>query len=149
MKMLVAATAIMALLATPALADGDTFTVRLDGADAFETKQLCSGPDGQDIACGTLSTAALRAIIEHGKLACDITDWSYERPVMKCSVTLDVSCELVRTGWAMVDPRYSKRCSAAEAEARNAKRGAWAGTFTLPWIWRNREMMHPTPEVKP
>jgi len=45
---------------------------------------------------------------------------------------------LVRQGWAVAfgnSPLYAS----AEAEARKAKRGIWAGTFERPSQWRERQ----------
>jgi endonuclease YncB( thermonuclease family) len=43
---------------------------------------------------------------------------------------------MVHAGWALADRRATDRYVAIEAEARNARRGLWKGTFEPPWEWR-------------
>lgn len=126
----------MFLLSAPVFADGDSINLRLDGADAFEARQTCTDAAGLKYPCGGLATEVLSALLQLGPLRCERTGWSYDRPVMRCTVELDVSCELVRQGWAVVDPRYSKRCQPQQDAAKLEKRGAWAGTFVSPSTWR-------------
>jgi endonuclease YncB( thermonuclease family) len=44
---------------------------------------------------------------------------------------------MVRQGWAVVFG-YGRNYRAEQAEAKAAKRGIWAGTFTTPAEWRQR-----------
>ena len=51
----------------------------------------------------------------------------------------DLAGEMVRNGYALDWPRYSKGFYAdQEAEARENGRGLWAGEFVKPWDWRRR-----------
>ena len=43
---------------------------------------------------------------------------------------------MVEHGWAVAFRKYSLAYVAAEESARAAKRGIWAGTFTMPEEWR-------------
>jgi endonuclease YncB( thermonuclease family) len=43
---------------------------------------------------------------------------------------------MVQQGWALAF-RSTKRYRAQQDEAEAAKRGLWAGTFELPWEWRD------------
>lgn len=61
----------------------------------------------------------------------------YGRTVADCSVRgQDIELWLVRSGHAMAYRQYSTAYIAAEQEARNAKRGIWAGQIQPPWEWR-------------
>jgi endonuclease YncB( thermonuclease family) len=44
---------------------------------------------------------------------------------------------MVRQGWA-VAYGYASAYHSAQAEAKAAKRGIWAGSFTLPAEWRQQ-----------
>lgn len=53
----------------------------------------------------------------------------------------DVNGWLVRQGWALDWPRYSRGAyAAAQPEARAAGRGVWAGAFVASWDWRRSEL---------
>lgn len=64
----------------------------------------------------------------------------WRRSVAVCYVGgVDIGGEMVRQGYALDWPRYSKGAYAGEqAEARSAGRGLWAGEFEVPWEWRRR-----------
>ena len=52
----------------------------------------------------------------------------------------DLGAEMVRLGWAVDFPRYSKGFyRGQERDARNARRGVWAdGEFLPPRTWRRQ-----------
>ncbi len=78
-------------------------------------------------------------LVEGRTVACLIeTTDVYGRSVAVCMVDgKDVGELMVRSGWALDFRRYSKGAyAAAEAQAREAKRGMWAGSFVEPWNWR-------------
>jgi endonuclease YncB( thermonuclease family) len=52
---------------------------------------------------------------------------------------LDLNPWLVQQGWAVAYRRYSRDYVAAEAEAKAAGRGLWAGSFVQPEAWRRKE----------
>ena len=128
--------------------DGDTIDVagsriRLFGIDAPETRQSCRSALGRDYACGRLATRALAAAIAGRAVACTPVDHDrYDRDVAICTAGgRDLGDVMVRSGNAVDYARHSQgRYAAAEREAREAKRGIWAGEFEQPEAWRR---MHP------
>lgn len=123
------------------ITDGDTLhvdgrTIRLRGVDAPERAQSCTGPDGAAYACGERARGALGALVEGRTVACRIRGRDrYRRWLGRCRAgDEDVGERLVRDGLAVAyrDPAYAE----AEAEARRARRGLWAGTFEEPEQWR-------------
>ena len=64
----------------------------------------------------------------------------YGRMIAVCKVgDVDVAAEQVREGLALAYRRFSKAYVGFERNARDARRGAWAGEFDPPWEWRERE----------
>ena len=123
--------------------DGDTIVVadqlvRLHGIDAPELDQTFWWR-GEQIACGTMSLAALEALIAGVKVRCEVIERDrHGRLVAKVfsSNGVDIGRRLVSAGWALAYRRYSMDYVAAEKEARKARRGMWRGTFVTPWEWR-------------
>jgi endonuclease YncB( thermonuclease family) len=63
----------------------------------------------------------------------------YGRLVMRCFAgKTDIAEHLVANGLALAYRRYSTDYVAAEAGAREDRRGLWAGEFEAPWDWRRR-----------
>jgi endonuclease YncB( thermonuclease family) len=109
--------------------------VRLDGIDAPELDQTFWWR-GQQIACGTMSLAALEALIAGVKVRCEVVERDrHGRIVAKVFSPngVDIGRRLVSAGWALAYRRYSMDYVAAEDEARKAGRGMWRGTFVKPW----------------
>jgi endonuclease YncB( thermonuclease family) len=105
--------------------------VRLHGIDAPELDQTFQWR-GQQIACGTMSLAALEALIAGVKVRCEVVERDrHGRLVAKVYSPngVDIGRRLVSAGWAIAYRRYSKAYVAAENEARKARRGMWRGTF--------------------
>lgn len=124
--------------------DGDTIIVnqtrlRLLSIDAFESAQSCTR-EGQEYPCGLEATRALIGLISQREVRCEGQKRDrYGRPLVVCWVDdLDLGREMVRLGWAVAE--YGTEYRADEDQARSAKAGAWAGTFSRPQRWR-----HPSP----
>jgi endonuclease YncB( thermonuclease family) len=124
--------------------DGDTLVIgaehiRLHGIDAPERDQVCHKADGSSYDCGHMAAAHLRREIADGMPACaSLYRDRYRRQIATCTVDgRDVGDAMVRSGWAIDVPLYSGgKYAAAEAEARAARRGLWAGEFENPARWR-------------
>lgn len=124
--------------------DGDTIRIgatriRLFGIDAPELQQLCEDEKGIPDACGLRARAELVDAIGGMPVSCAAmyTD-RYNRTVATCAVNgRDLGEIMVQRGFAIDYPRYSHgRYADAQREAREAKRGIWAGTFVNPETWR-------------
>lgn len=135
--------------------DGDSLEIsaariRLFGIDAPELRQLCRAADGSDVTCGLTARDTLGKLIGGRAVACAPAEKapSYDRTVAICTVggttsgdgsVIDLSEAMVRGGHAIELKAHSHgRYSAAEREARDAKRGIWAGSFERPSEWRQR-----------
>jgi endonuclease YncB( thermonuclease family) len=154
------AVAIAMALATPAagqqgpvrLADGDSFSLgrdryRLYGIDAPELHQECTDARGQPWPCGTRARSELRRIIGTSPVECRTQSIDrYGRHIAVCHVAgRDLAEEMVRSGFATVIDRRGvpNPYEAAQAEARAAKRGIWAGSFDTPRDWRRSHPRDP------
>jgi endonuclease YncB( thermonuclease family) len=124
--------------------DGDSLRTssgefRLIGIDAPELFQTCQDERGREWVCGREAHAFLRSLVSRGGLACaSHSSDQYGRVLSTCSVhgIADVGEAMVRAGYAL--SFMSASYQAAEAEASNAKRGIWRGTFERPEDWRRR-----------
>jgi endonuclease YncB( thermonuclease family) len=124
--------------------DGDSLEVagrriRLFGIDAPEVHQDCRDGHGIPYACGARSRAALAQAIANADVSCTPVGESYDRDVALCTANgRDLSEAMVRGGHALELRRHSQgRYAAAEREAREARRGLWAGSFERPSDWRH------------
>ncbi|WP_416797306.1 thermonuclease family protein [Ciceribacter azotifigens] len=133
------------IIGVASVIDGDTIEVhgqriRLNGIDAPESRQLCLDAAGRRYRCGQTAAFALDDFLAARRpVSCVQIDRDrYGRIVAECTAGgINVEDWLVREGHALDWPRYSKGAYAdAEAEARAAKRGMWAGSFQRPWEWR-------------
>jgi endonuclease YncB( thermonuclease family) len=136
-------------LCGPATADKDGDDVfidgndiRLHGIDAFERDQTCT-QDGKTWPCGDAARRKLKELVEgRGEVCCRRMQAreTRGRVVMRCLLgEIDVGQEMVRAGLALDCPRFSReRYKADEAAAKAEKRGAWAGTFKAPWVWKRQ-----------
>ena len=91
----------------------------------------------QQIACGTISLAALETLTAGVKVRCKAVERDrHGRLVAKVLSPngVDIGRKLMSAGWAY--RRYSTDYVDAEDEARKARRGLWRGTFVKPWVWR-------------
>ena len=114
--------------------------IRLYGIDAVEGDQMCRRENGQRWACGRYAAFALADFIAKQTVTClDRGKDAYSRTLATCTVESgEINDWLVRQGWAVAYTRYSSQYVEAEAEARNARRNIWSGTFTNPERWRHR-----------
>lgn len=152
--LILAGTAILALATAGPLAaqerisgrakiiDGDSLEiagagVRLFGIDAPEGRQTCTR-DGREWRCGDAAPAELRRLVGSRELTCVKRDVDgYGRIVAVCRVgNTDLGAAMVRAGLAVAYRRYSDDYVDEEREAKAARRGLWAGDFTLPEEWR-------------
>jgi endonuclease YncB( thermonuclease family) len=129
------------------LADGDSFRwgdkrYRLYGIDAPELNQECWDSKDKPWPCGVRARAELRRIISTEPLTCtQMSVDQYGRIIATCRVGgKDIAEEMVRTGYATAysRPGNPNSYAKAEAEAREEKRGMWAGRFEHPRTWRER-----------
>lgn len=126
------------------ITDGDTITfddmkVRLHGIDAVENDQACRDQYGQNYRCGRDATSALRELTTGKTIHCIDRGQrdQYHRVIAVCWVgDVEVNRWMVTQGHAVAFLKYSHDYVDAEREARNAKRGIWAGTFEMPWDYR-------------
>jgi hypothetical protein len=101
--------------------------------------QVCRDGAGRRYACGRVAVRALAAATAGRTVACTRLERDrYDRQVALCAADgRDLGEAMVRGGLAVELPEYSQgRYSAAEHEARAARRGLWAGTFERPADWR-------------
>jgi endonuclease YncB( thermonuclease family) len=118
--------------------DGDSISVagveiRLQGIDAPEAEQTCS-KGGRDWSCGRESSRRLARLVRGGTIRCqgDGED-QHGRLLARCKLgEIDINRWLVEQGWAVSFGGYH----GAERQARQAKRGIWAGDFEQPSDWR-------------
>jgi endonuclease YncB( thermonuclease family) len=119
------------------IVDGDTLAlgstrIRLAGIDAPERGQSC-GETAAAWPCGERAEARLGELART-EVSCQPEDRDrWGRLVAVCrSEGADLGDAMVRAGLALSVGRYE----AAEAEARAAGRGIWAGPFVAPAQWR-------------
>lgn len=144
--------ALLALLAFPACAqdvsgtaravDGDSLdfggiAVRIHGIDAPELAQTCER-SGAQWACGRDAASRLAELVARGPVTCQQRDYDdHGRVVSSCSVgTTDLGEAMVSAGLAIAFTQFSQQYVGAEARARDAKVGLWAGTFQMPADYR-------------
>lgn len=128
--------------------DGDTLEVagqkvRLHGIDAPEKDQLCQRANGAEYHCGALALVRLEELIGGRRARCLGREKDrYGRLIARCYVAgehgpaLDLGGALVIRGLAVAYRKYSSDYNSAEATAKAAKAGIWAGTFVAPELWR-------------
>ncbi len=118
--------------------DGDTLRLgdrrlRLMGIDAPEIRQRCR-KDGFEYGCGVDSASFLRGLIAGQPVRCKGEGIDrYGRDLVRCTAQgVDLNEAMVRSGHAVAFGDYRL----AEAEARSAGAGLWAGEFQAPKEWR-------------
>ena len=122
--------------------DGDSLNmhIRLFGIDTPEAAQICKDDQGRDYPCGQVASDALAKLVQDKIVSCEVkTRDRYGRPVAICYADkIDIGGALVDAGVAVAFRKYSDKYVANEERARAAKRGLWAGTFEMPWDYRER-----------
>ena len=120
--------------------DGDSLVmegrrVRLRGLDAPELGQVCHR-GAIAYRCGQEARTALRSLIAGQTITCQGSGRDrFERVLARCEARgEDVGSVLVRRGLAVSFGAYESE----ESEARQARRGLWAGPFETPQAWRRR-----------
>lgn len=118
--------------------DGDSLRlagerIRLSGIDAPELGQTCRR-DGEDYGCGREALKLLSRLVADLTVICG--GWERDRYGRRLAVCradgMDINRALVEQGWAVAYGGYED----AEAAARQARRGVWAGDFERPSDWR-------------
>ena len=128
----------------PTVIAGDILIVNgvrmhLHGIDAPEPNQVCVAK-GKDYRCGTVAMTALMDLFAGVPVTCRLREargagFTYAT----CEAAgLDLSSNMVHTGWALADRKATKKYVAVEQRAKKAKRGLWRGKFAMPWDWRGR-----------
>jgi endonuclease YncB( thermonuclease family) len=135
-----------ALVGRASVVDGDTIEiagerVRFDGIDAPESAQFCRKPSGVRYRCGKVAADALDEFLSASRpTTCEYKSRDrYGRFVGVCfrADGQEVNAWLVRQGYALDWPRYSKgRYAAPQGEAERRRLGMWRGSFDPPWEWR-------------
>lgn len=135
--------------------DGDTIALRgvrlrLHAIDAPEAAQTCQR-EGQPYECGTASTRALQAMAEGRDLLCEWRDTDRHRRLVAECWPMDstgkregesINAQMVRSGHAIAYRKYSAAFIDHEREAREGKRGMWAGEFQQPESFRHARKEH-------
>lgn len=124
--------------------DGDTIDIhgtriRLEGIDAPESRQRCTGRVSRvEIRCGQRAAFHLADMLARHVVTCTESGRDrYKRVLARCEVDgKDVGAEMVRAGWALAYTRYSREYEPQEADARAAGVGIWSTEFVAPWDWR-------------
>jgi endonuclease YncB( thermonuclease family) len=139
----------------PRVIDGRTLEVagqriRLSGIDAPDLDQVCEH-GGRQYRCGSVARAALWDLIAGLDVSCTPEG---DGPGPGGSILAictaggrSLNESMVRAGWALADRRATDRYGAAEAEAKNARRGLWKGTFEPPWEWRRAHAPDDAPDA--
>lgn len=105
-----------------------TLAFRLDGVDAPEPAQVCSGPGSRRWRCAERAEQALRRMAASRKVTC-VTSGAPVDGVAKarCHLgTLDLAARLVGDGVVFADTGMLAAYSSQQEQARQAKRGMWA-----------------------
>lgn len=114
--------------------------VRLVGVDAPETDQICIAGDGQRWLCGIAARDAVSRLIASRPVRCTVSGEDvYTRKLATCTVAGEsINRWLVREGFALAYVKYSREYVDEEKQAKDSRRGLWAGAFIAPWDWRTR-----------
>ncbi|MBS0244532.1 MAG: thermonuclease family protein [Proteobacteria bacterium] len=123
--------------------DGDTIVVgglhvRLEGIDAPESEQTCTGRDGRPWPCGADATRTLSHLVGDAVVACEERGLDkYKRVLGVCFAgNLELNAEMIQRGLAWAFVRYSSAYVSQEARARQARVGIWSGTAQPAWEYR-------------
>ena len=121
--------------------DGDSLEIgskriRLMGIDAPEYIQQCKNKKGKKYPCGIVSKNHLEKLIDNSDIICKVHKKDqYDRNLCTCyNGDINLNREMVRTGHAIpyLESPYKKE----QQEAKQNKRGLWAGRFMQPRLFR-------------
>ena len=136
--------------------DGDSLRlageeIRLHGIDAPEAAQRCRDAEGRAYACGREASGALARLVAAGRTTCKGSGRDrYGRLLAVCeSGGSELNEAMVESGWALAFRRYADAYVPAEARARAARRGLWAGRFIEPWDWRDGRRLANAARARP
>lgn len=102
-------------------ANGCTMSTRVDAA---ESSQLCRGADSDLYRCGAKAANDLDTFIARRPVNCTPVEDQYRRTVATCSVGgADVGEWLVRNGFALDWPQYSKDMTASPGAVKKREGG--------------------------
>lgn len=134
------------LVGRASVIDGDTIEIhgkriRFNGIDAPESSQTCADGNGKAYRCGAKAAEAVdQFLAASSPTRCVfVARDRYSRFVGNCfrADGESVQAALVRDGWALDWPRYSKGAYAELQETAKAEgKGIWIGAFERPWEWR-------------
>lgn len=134
--------------------DGRTLEINetrmiLYGVDAPDLAQECT-LNGLPYQCGLRAYVQLIDLLAGvGRVVCHVSkiegdDRGYGRCGFPTPNGADIRADaptfnerMVLSGWAVADRHLTNEYTAAEEEARKAKRGLWAGEFVRPSEWRD------------
>jgi endonuclease YncB( thermonuclease family) len=126
--------------------DGDTIEIdgrriHLHGIDAPDGRQSCKNAAGKSYPCGKRAASALADKIKSRTIRCNpkSTDSSGNKVAVCWLDNVNLNIWIVSQGWAIADRDGAANYMPWEDEARKAKRGLWAGTFTEPSEWQRSQ----------
>jgi len=125
--------------------DGDsidigTTRIRFHGIDAVELAQHCKDASGADFACGEDAKRTLEELVRNKTVRCDERHGvdQYGRIAAVCTADgADLNAAMVDAGFAVAYRQHSLAYVPNEDRAKTAKTGLWAGSFEMPWDFRN------------
>jgi endonuclease YncB( thermonuclease family) len=135
--------------------DGRTLIVggvryRLFGIDVPDLGQTCER-FGRAYPCGNVARTALMDLVAGARVTCRPVSGAraelagkvdaQRRRIAICKATgVDLSWNMVHTGWALAQPPYGRRYyGRIQTASRNRKSGLWKGVFVPPWRWREAQ----------
>lgn len=128
----------------PYVIDGDTLKIgetriRLIHIDAPEMAQICSDNE-KTIFCGLKAREYLVKLLEFSIVECiSEGEDKYGRLLANCVANeIDINKNMVQSGWAVINPKYSRKYIHEQAAAKDRKVGIWGYEFTMPWEWRSK-----------
>ncbi len=114
--------------------------VRLAGIESPEISQVCRNRRNRAWRCGQSAHRALRRILGRRTVLCtDVVEIEGRRLQATCRIgSQDIAMAIVEKGYAFAQGGLLKTYAAAEAAAREAKRGVWQGEAQRPAEYRAR-----------
>lgn len=113
--------------------------VRLDGIEPPEPAQHCVRDSGTRWQCGLSARRALERLTRRELIACEVKEQRDDAlPRARCQTAsgTDIAAELVKGGHAFAEAGFFASYGAQEQEAREARKGIWAGAAQRPADYR-------------